>query len=369
MKHYDYPKSEKAHPLPWSEAPTFPLGPLFHTQRFSCCISISPPSFMTFVWIFLPPLTGKSSEPGLKSLRSLHARSQTAQKSLNMNYQAESARCHSEFFGGMSAVFTFVLNAFIPILFQLLAFPVALHVCSRLPLRSEDPSVSVWIKSCLASWLVAGGPSGCCYAYTGSISLRSGIPVWNEWWLQKHISSSGMLLSWAALLLRSREKKRTIWGRLQVACARDSYLDLASLDDWAFAFSIWIWMFEGNMKEVCKFYFPVFKSCISFPWQESSSEAQLAPLGQCLLRASLLEGAELPSLLLPWLLLWTGASAHPWPSSCAQPSRPLQCKALMSFHPWCQSRAQFSVGFMILLSTFNDSDAYENLTSWASGKA
>lgn len=158
--HLDHPNSEKAHPLPWSEAPTFPLGPLFHTQWFSCCISISPPSFMTFVWIFLPPLTGKSSEPGLKSLRSLHARSQTAQKSLNMNYQAESARCHSEFFSGMAAVFTSVLNAFIPILFQSLAFPVALLVCSRLPLHSEDPSVSVWIKAALLHGWWQEDPAG-----------------------------------------------------------------------------------------------------------------------------------------------------------------------------------------------------------------
>lgn len=310
LKQCDHPNNEEAHPLSWSEVPTFPLGPLLPTQWFSCCISISPPSFMTFVWIFLPLLTKKSSEPGLKSLRSLHALSQTAQKSLNMNYQAESARCHSEFFSGMAAVFTFVLNAFVPILLQSLAFPVGLLICSRHPLHSEEPPVSVWIKSHPASWLIAGGPSGCCYAYTGFISLRSGISVWNEWWLQKHISSSGMLLSWAALLLR-REKKRTIWGRPQVACTRDSYLDLASLDDWAFAFSVWIWIFEGNMKEVCKFSFPLLKSYISFPWQESNSEAQLAPLGQCLLQASLLEGAELPSLLLPWLLLWTRASAHP----------------------------------------------------------
>lgn len=344
------------------------LCPLFPTQRFSWCISMNPPSFVTFVWIFLFPLTEKSSEPGLESLRSTQALSQTARKSLNMNYQAESAPCHSEFFSGMAAVFTFVLNAFLPILFQSLAFPVALLICSRRPLHSEEPSVSVWIKSHLASGLVAGGPSGCCYAYTGFISLRSGISVWNEWWLQKRVSSSGMLLSRAALLLRRTEKKSTVWGRLQVACARDSYLDLASLDDWAFAFSMWIWIFEGNMKEVCKFSFPLLKSYISFPWQESSSEAQLAPLGQCLLRASLLEGAELLSLLLPWLLLWTRASVHPWPSSCAQPSCPLQCKALSSFRLWCQSRAPFSVGFMSLLSIFNDSDADETLTPWASGK-
>lgn len=114
LKQYDHPNSEKAHPLSCSEAPTFPLGSLLPTQRFSWCISISPPSFVTLVWIFLPPLTEKSSEPGLESLRSAHTLSQTAWKSLNRNYQAESAPCHSEFFSGVAAVFTFVLNAFLP---------------------------------------------------------------------------------------------------------------------------------------------------------------------------------------------------------------------------------------------------------------
>lgn len=165
LKQYDHPNSEKAHPLSCSEAPTFPLGSLLPTQRFSWCISISPPSFVTLVWIFLPPLTEKSSEPRLESLRSVHTFSQTARKSLNMNYQAESAPCHSEFFSGVAAVFTFVLNAFLPILFQSLAFPVALLICSCHPLHSEEPSVSVWIKSHLALGLVAGGPSGCCYVH------------------------------------------------------------------------------------------------------------------------------------------------------------------------------------------------------------
>lgn len=139
--------------------------------------------------------------------------------------------------------------------------------------------------------------------------------------------------------------------------------------NWAFAFSIWIWIFEDNMKEVCTFSFPVLKSYISFPWQECSSEAQPGTLRQCLLWASLLEGAERPSSLLPWLLLWTRTSAHPWLGSCAQLSCPLQHEALLSLPSWCQSRALFSVGSLNLLSILNDSDAEENPTFWASGKA
>lgn len=110
----------------------------------------------------------------------------------------------------------------------------------------------------------------------------------------------GVPSSWAARLLRTREE-RGIRGRLQVACAKDSLPDLASLNNWAFAFLVWICIFEDNIKEVCKFAVPVImlESYISFPWQESSSEAQLAPSAKPL-RSIIAgrSGAAIPSVAM-----------------------------------------------------------------------
>lgn len=79
--------------------------------------------------------------------------------------------------------------------------------------------------------------------------------------------------SWAALLLRGREEK----GGSEAGYR----LPVLGTHTWTWPAwtTVWIWVFKDNIKEVHKFSVPVImlKSYISFPWQESSSEAQLAP--------------------------------------------------------------------------------------------
>lgn len=166
---------------------------------------------------------------------------------------------------------------------------------------------------------------------------------------------------WAALLLRSREEREGTWGGLQVACARDSHLDLARLDAWTFAFSVWIWTFEDNIKEVYKFSVLVIilKSYISFPWQESSSEAQLAP------SANASYGHH----------RWREWGSHHFccHGYCFRPEHQLVLgpAPVPSYHAPCSMSPScpfiHSVRWEHRPHDFNDSDVDENPTFWVSG--
>lgn len=191
----------------------FPLGLILPSQQFSCCISLSLPSFGTFIWNFPLPFAEKPSKPGLKSPRSLHTLAQTAWKSSNMNYQAQSARCHSEFFSGVTVCVCLCVKC---LLFHPL--PVTCLPSGPTHLFLSSPSFRRTINQCLDQkppclWLMAGGPSRCCYAHTHRLHLFEKWHACLKWLVaSKAHTSSGLLLSWAILLFRRKRKERTVWA-------------------------------------------------------------------------------------------------------------------------------------------------------------